>query len=105
MTEEITINFPSIAPLVNHFYLKEAALYNKSFNYRETYVPLFGKSHSQGKRERERMRESEKGAQRHWDSFTEKCNLKAVKLGGWAHLNCVFIIKTVSGLISPTDSI
>lgn len=83
--------------------MKGAALYNKSFNYRETYVPLFGKSHSQGKRERDR--ESERGAKRHWDSFTEKCYVKAVKLGCWAHLNYVFIIKTVSGLISPTDSI
>lgn len=61
-------------------------------------------THRERERERE-TRESEKGAQRHWDSFTEECYLKAVKLGGWAHLNCVFIIKTVSGLISPTDSI
>lgn len=44
--------------------MKEAALYNKSFNYRETYVPLFGKSHSQGKRERENEREGVKRGHR-----------------------------------------
>jgi len=71
-------------------------------------VPLFARAtHRERERERERdsVRERKGGTETLGYSFTGECYLKAVNLGGWAHLNCVFIIKTVSGLISPIDSI